>query len=156
MSALLQLANILTQRQLTIATAESCTGGSLSSLLTSQSGSSNYFDRGSVTYSNQSKIDMLGVLKETLDEFGAVSEQTAEQMASGVITQAQTDISVSITGIAGPSGGSQEKPVGMVCFGFCILGNCFTSTQQFSGDRTQVINASVEFALTTLINELSS
>lgn len=156
MSALLQLANILTQRQLTIATAESCTGGSLSSLLTSQSGSSNYFDRGSVTYSNQSKIDMLGVLKETLDEFGAVSEQTAEQMASGVITQAQTDISVSITGIAGPSGGSQAKPIGMVCFGFCILGNCFTSTQQFSGDRTQVIDASVEFALTTLINELSS
>jgi len=156
MSALLQLANILTQRQLTIATAESCTGGSLSSLLTSQGGSSNYFDRGSVTYSNQSKIDMLGVLKETLDEFGAVSEQTAEQMASSVITQAQTDISVSITGIAGPSGGSQAKPVGTVCFGFCILGNCFTSTQQFSGDRTQVINASVEFALTTLINELSS
>ena len=156
MSTLLQLADILTQRQLTIATAESCTGGSLSSLLTSQSGSSNYFDRGSVTYSNQSKIDMLGVLKETLDEFGAVSEQTAEQMASGVITQAQTDISVSITGIAGPSGGSQAKPVGMVCFGFCILGSCFTSTQQFSGDRTQVINASVEFALTTLINELSS
>jgi nicotinamide-nucleotide amidase len=156
MSALLQLASLLTQRQLTIATAESCTGGSLSSLLTSQSGSSSYFDRGFVTYSNQSKIDMLNVSKDTLDEFGAVSKQTAEEMASGVITQAQTDIAVSITGVAGPSGGSKKKPVGMVCFAFCILGNCFNSTQQFSGDRQQVVDASVDFVLTTLVNELSS
>ncbi len=156
MSTLQRLTTILTQRQLTIATAESCTGGNISSLLTSQSGSSVYFDRGFVTYSNQSKVEMLGVSEDVLNEFGAVSEQTAEQMAKGVIVQAKTDISIAVTGIAGPSGGSTLKPVGMVCFGFCILGNHFTSTQQFTGDRSQVIDASVNFVLTTLVNELSS
>ncbi|CAC9537762.1 Nicotinamide-nucleotide amidase (EC 3.5.1.42) [uncultured Gammaproteobacteria bacterium] len=154
MSLLRQLTEILLQRQLTIAVAESCTGGGLSSLLTSQSGSSAYFDRGFVSYSNQSKIDMLGVTEHCLNEFGAVSEQVARQMADGVIAQAKVDISASITGIAGPSGGSKEKPVGMVCFGFRILGKRLTSTQQFSGDRQQVINASIEFVLITLANEL--
>lgn len=156
MSALAQLTEILLRQQLTIATAESCTGGGLSSLLTSQSGSSAYFDRGFVTYSNQSKIDMLDVSEQVLQKFGVVSEQVAMQMANGVITHAKTDVSVSITGIAGPAGDSIKKPVGMVCFGFCTMGRCFTRTQQFSGDRQQIINASIEFALTTLINELTS
>ncbi|HIB30596.1 MAG TPA: CinA family protein [Candidatus Thioglobus sp.] len=156
MPALAQLTEILLRQQLTIATAESCTGGGLSSLLTSQSGSSAYFDRGFVTYSNQSKIDMLDVSEQVLQKFGVVSEQVAMQMANGVITHAKTDVSVSITGIAGPTGGSNEKPVGMVCFGFCTMGRCFAHTQQFSGDRQQIINASIEFALTTLINELTS
>jgi nicotinamide-nucleotide amidase len=98
---------------------------------------------------------MLGVLENTLEEFGAVSEQTAKQMVKGVINQAKTSIAVSITGIAGPQGGSQEKPVGTVCFGFCILGGCFTSTQKFTGNRQDVVNASIDFVLTTLINELS-
>ncbi|MBT3276668.1 CinA family protein [Candidatus Thioglobus sp.] len=156
MLKLKQLTDLLTAQRLTVAVAESCTGGALCSLLTSQSGSSVYFDRGFITYSNQAKIDMLGVLKNTLEEFGAVSEQTAGQMASGVINQAKTGVSVSITGIAGPQGGSQEKPVGMVCFGFCILGACFTSTQNFAGNRQDVVNASIDFVLTTLIDELSS
>lgn len=150
-SQLVQLTNILTTRSLTIAVAESCTGGSLSSLLTSQSGSSAYFDRGFITYSNQSKIDMLGVKLATLDEFGAVSEQTALEMVHGVIKKSATDIGASITGIAGPSGGSKEKPVGMVCFGFCILGKCFTTTQHFSGNRYKVVEQSLAFVVDSLI-----
>ncbi len=155
MLVLAQLTKILLDKQLTIATAESCTGGGLSSLLTSQSGASAYFDRGFVTYSNQSKVAMLGVSEQVLEEFGAVSEQVALQMASALIARAETDISVSITGVAGPTGGSQEKPVGTVCFGFCVAGRCFTRVQQFSGNRTQIIQASIEFVLTTLIYELS-
>ena len=156
MSKLKQLTDLLTERKLTIAVAESCTGGALCSLLTSQSGSSVYFDRGFVTYSNQSKTDMLDVLEITLEEFGAVSEQTAMQMVSGVVKQAKVDVSVAITGVAGPQGGTQEKPVGMVCFGFYILGKYFTTTQNFTGDRYQVVDASIDFALTTLAHELSN
>jgi len=156
MSQLKQLTKILIAQKRTITAAESCTGGTLCSLLTSQSGASVYFDRGFVTYSNQAKIDMLGVSQTTLVEFGAVSEQTAKQMAKGAINQAKSDISVAITGIAGPQGGTQEKPVGMVCFGFCISKKCFTTTQNFSGERCQVIDASIQFVLTTLINELTN
>ena len=156
MSNLVQLTNILVEKSLTIAVAESCTGGALSSLLTSQSGSSAFFDRGFITYSNQAKMDMLGISKGVLAQFGAVSEQVAHQMVMGAIERAKTDVSVSITGIAGPNGGSAEKPVGMVCVGFCILGKNFTTTQKFTGDRSQVVDASVDFVLTTLINELSS
>ena len=156
MSALTSLTKLLIEKQLTIAVAESCTGGGLSSLLTSQSGASEYFDRGFVTYSNQAKMDMLDVFEHTLDEFGAVSEQVAEQMASGARRHAKTDVSVSITGIAGPTGGSVEKPVGTVCFGFCILDRCFATTQNFKGERVQVVEASINFVLTTLINELSN
>ncbi|MCH9645362.1 MAG: CinA family protein [Proteobacteria bacterium] len=156
MSALTSLTKLLIEKQLTIAVAESCTGGGLSSLLTSQSGASEYFDRGFVTYSNQAKMDMLDVFEHTLDEFGAVSEQVAEQMASGAMRHANTDVSVSITGIAGPTGGSVEKPVGTVCFGFCILNRYFATTQSFTGERVQVVEASINFVLTTLINELSN
>ncbi|MDB2589765.1 CinA family protein [Candidatus Thioglobus sp.] len=156
MSKLNRLIDLLIEKKLTIAVAESCTGGALSSLLTSQSGSSVYFDRGFVTYSNQSKTDMLGVLESNLEAFGAVSEQTAKQMVSGVVKQSKVDISVAITGIAGPHGGSQEKPVGMVCFGFYILGKYFTTTQNFTGDRHQVVDASIDFALTTLVHEISN
>ena len=156
MPKLKQLTDLLIKKKLTIAVAESCTGGTLCSLLTSQSGSSVYFDRGFVTYSNQSKTDMLGVLESNLEAFGAVSEQTAKQMVSGVVKQARVDVSVAITGIAGPLGGTQEKPVGMVCFGFYILGKYFTTTQNFMGDRYQVIDASIDFALTTLVHEISN
>ncbi len=124
-------------------------------MLTSQSGASKYFDRGFVTYSNQAKMDMLDVFEQTLDEFGAVSEQVAEQMASGAMRHANADVSVSITGIAGPTGGSIKKPVGTVCFGFCILGKCFTQTQHFLGNRTQIIEASMNFALTTITDKLN-
>ncbi len=154
MQLLTSLTQLLAQRQLSIAVAESCTGGGLSSLLTSQDGSSVYFDRGFITYSNQAKIDMLGVSPQTLQQYGAVSEQTASEMASGAIENSHVDISAAITGIAGPSGGSKEKPVGTVCFGFCILGKCFTTTQNFKGDRQSVVDSSIQFVLTTLLNEL--
>ena len=151
-----ELAKILTTAKLKIAVAESCTGGNLSAGLTSISGSSNYFDRGFVTYSNEAKIEMLGVDSKTLDEFGAVSEQVAEQMSNGVISNSNANISVSITGIAGPNGGSKEKPVGMVCFGFCINDKNFTITKYFSGARHQVVESSIDFVLNTIINELSA
>ena len=150
----IKLVKLLKQNNLSISVAESCTGGNLSALLTSSSGSSTYFDRGFIAYSNQAKIDMLGVTLVTLDEFGAVSEQTARQMVDGVINNSRSDIGVSITGIAGPTGGTKDKPVGTICFGFCILDKCFTTTKTFDGSREQVVAASVEFVVATLINGL--
>lgn len=149
-----QLTQLLTQKKLTIAVAESCTGGNLSALLTRESGSSVYFDRGFISYSNQAKIDMLDVKTATLDKFGAVSEQTALEMVQGVIKKSPADIGVAITGIAGPTGGTKDKPVGNVCFGFCILGKCFASTQQFNGDRTQVNQNSIDFVIKTIVKQL--
>ncbi len=149
------LITLLKQKSLTIAVAESCTGGNLSALLTSQSGSSAYFDRGFITYSNQAKIDMLGVKPATLGKFGAVSEQTALEMARGVIQNSLADIGVAITGIAGPTGDTKNKPVGMVCFGFCTLKRCFTSVKQFGGNRAEVVQESIDFVVKTLSCELS-
>ncbi|MCS5586700.1 MAG: CinA family protein [Gammaproteobacteria bacterium] len=150
------LSQLLIDQSLTLSVAESCTGGNLSSLLTSISGSSNYFDRGYTTYSNQAKMDMLDVDAEVLKQFGAVSEQTAIQMVNGVIQNSHSDIAVSITGIAGPTGGTAEKPVGMVCFGFCVKDNHFVKTKHFSGDREAVVADSVDFVIQTLIDELST
>ena len=150
------LTQVLIERSLTISVAESCTGGNLSSLLTSVSGSSAYFDRGYIAYSNQAKVDMLSVNPSTLTQFGAVSEQTAQAMVEGVAGHSNSDVSVSITGIAGPTGGTQDKPVGMVCFGFYIKGAYFTNTQYFAGDRVTVIASSIDFVLQTLVDELSA
>ncbi|WP_024792302.1 CinA family protein [Candidatus Ruthturnera calyptogenae] len=149
------LITLLKQKSLTIAVAESCTGGNLSALLTSQSGSSSYFDRGFITYSNQAKIDMLGVKSTTLDRFGAVSEQVALEMVRGVIKNSSANIGVAITGIAGPTSGIKNKPIGMVCFGFCTLKRCFTSIKQFSSNRAEVVHTSVDFVIKTLAYELS-
>lgn len=150
------LSQLLTDQSLTLSVAESCTGGSLSALLTSVSGSSTYFDRGYIAYSNQAKMDMLDVDAEVLEQFGAVSKQTAFEMVNGVIQNSHSDIGVSITGIAGPTGGTVEKPVGMVCFGFCVKDKYFVKTQHFSGDRETVVASSIDFAIQTLVNELSS
>ena len=150
------LSQLLTDQSLTLSVAESCTGGSLSALLTSVSGSSTYFDRGYITYSNQAKMDMLDVDAEVLGRFGAVSEQIAFEMVNGVIQNSHSDIAVSITGIAGPTGGTVEKPVGMVCFGFYVKDKHFVKTQHFSGDRETVVASSIDFAIQTLVNELSS
>jgi nicotinamide-nucleotide amidase len=154
--SLATLTQVLIEHSLTISVAESCTGGNLSSLLTSVSGSSAYFDRGYVAYSNQAKVDMLGVDLSTLTQFGAVSEQTAQAMVKGVAEHSNSDVSVAITGIAGPTGGTQDKPVGMVCFGFYIKGNYFTNTQYYTGDRVTVIASSVDFVIQTLVDELSA
>lgn len=150
-----QLTKILIQKSLTIAVSESCTGGNLSALLTRESGASSYFDRGFVVYSNQAKMDMLGVKKSTLDTHGAVSEQTALSMVKGVIKHSSANIGVSITGIAGPTGGTHKKPVGTVCFGFRNTLGYHTYTQHFKGDRAQIVQSSVNFVINSLIKQLS-
>ena len=103
-----------------MATAESCTGGWIAQTATAIPGSSQWFDRGYVTYSNRAKMEVLGVPEDILERYGAVSEQTAAAMAAGAIEAARVDVSVAVTGVAGPDGGSAEKPVGMVWFGWCL------------------------------------
>ena len=127
----------LRKNNLTVATAESCTGGLLAHLLTNISGSSEYFDRGVVTYSNKSKIELLGVPQETINEYGAVSKQTAEAMAVGIKKQAKVDIGISTTGIAGPAGGTKEKPVGLVYIVIATSKNVDANRFLFSKDRLQ-------------------
>ena len=112
-----KIAKILIQNKMTLSTAESCTGGLISSLMTDVSGSSNFIKSNFVTYSNEAKQKYLKVQKETIEEYGAVSEQTAKEMAEGLIFQSGTNFAIGITGIAGPTGGSKEKPVGLAYVG---------------------------------------
>ena len=146
----------LIQRGLSIAVAESCTGGNLSAGLTSIAGASSYFDRGFITYSNAAKMQLLGVSEQTLETQGAVSEAVALEMAQGAIKHSDAQVSVAISGIAGPGGGSAEKPVGMVCFGFCIQDHCFTQTQYFQGERSQIVAQSLDYVVQILTDELST
>ena len=147
------LADFLTRNNLTISVAESCTGGNLASTLTSLSGASVYFDCGFVTYSNKAKRDLLSVNKDTITKYGAVSEHVALEMVKGVIKNSGSDFAVAITGIAGPSGGTTTKPVGMVCFGFSIYGNNLTSTQLFKGDRLSIVSQSVKYTIEQLLKQ---
>mgnify|MGYP006085925791 FL=1 len=149
------LSELLISKGLTISVAESCTGGSLSSSLTSISGASSYFNCGFVSYSNQSKIDMLGVSPESIEMYGAVSEKVAHEMVTGAGQKSHSNLAVSITGIAGPSGGSAAKPVGMVCFGFFFDGEVTTTTQFFSGSRSDIVSQSIAYALAELSSKLS-
>ena len=127
----------------------------LAQSLTSVAGSSHWFETGLVTYSNAAKINYLGVNPLTLEQFGAVSEQTAAEMASGAASKVGADCAISVTGIAGPGGGTEQKPVGMVCFGFAVSGRApVTVTEIFEGDRRSVRAKSVEFALSKLLTEL--
>lgn len=142
-------------RGATLAAAESCTGGWLAQTVTAIAGSSAWFDRGFVTYSNEAKTDMLGVPETTLARHGAVSEATARAMAQGALAHSRADWSVAITGIAGPSGGSPEKPVGTVCFAWASRdGGCAAETCRFAGDRAAVREQSVRHALYGLIGRL--
>lgn len=136
----------LKEKKLKLATAESCTGGLISAMLTNISGSSQVFDRGFVTYSNQSKMDMLGVKPETLEKYGAVSSQTAVEMAQGAIKFSEADIGVSVTGVAGPKGGSPEKPVGTVFIGLSYKDwQSIQSTEHhFEGTRTRIRELTVQ------------
>ena len=137
-----------------IATAESCTGGLVAGALTEVAGSSDVFDRGFVTYSNAAKQQMLGVRAETLDEYGAVSEATASEMATGALAHSGAGLAVSITGIAGP-GGSEHKPEGRVCFGIADTSGTKTETVEFGAiGRDRVRAASVEHALNLLLAAL--
>ncbi|HEY3301642.1 MAG TPA: CinA family protein [Methylophilaceae bacterium] len=133
------LGEILVAKKLKLVLAESCTGGLVAALMTEIAGSSAWFEGGFTTYSNQMKIDQLGVSPSTLDVYGAVSENTAIEMAHGALNKAGAAIAASITGIAGPAGGSREKPVGMVCFAWVGRELApITSTLHFAGDRQQV------------------
>ncbi len=143
-----QLADALITRQWKLATAESCTGGWVAKVCTDLPGSSQWFDRGFITYSNQAKSDMLDVSAKLIDDFGAVSEEVASAMVVGALAHSQADVALAITGIAGPSGGSEEKPVGTVCFAFALRGEMAKLiTMQLSGDRDQVRTQAVAVAL---------
>ena len=120
-----------------VATAESCTGGLVSHSLTNTSGSSDYFDRGVISYSNESKSEMLGVPEKILNEYGAVSEQVAKAMAEGVRTRSNVDIGLATTGITGPTGGSKDKPVGLVYIAVSTSKDTMVKMLRFSGDRLE-------------------
>lgn len=144
-------------RGVMIATAESCTGGLISAELTAIAGSSAVVDRSFVTYSNAAKIDLVGVSPETLTRFGAVSPQTAREMAQGALANSQAGLTVSVTGIAGPGGGSADKPVGTVWFGLAQTGKPVQSVERRFGNvgRDRVRALSVETALALLLKGLA-
>ena len=140
-----------------LATAESCTGGWVAQSITAIAGSSAWFDRGFVTYSNAAKQEMLGVTEATLERHGAVSEATARAMAQGAIAHSRADWAIAITGIAGPGGGSPEKPVGTVCFAWAQRdGGCEAQTCVFAGDRAAVREQSVIHALRGLLARIEA
>jgi nicotinamide-nucleotide amidase len=150
-----QTGTTLSQQNLTLATAESCTGGWVAQVVTHTAGSSTWFDRGFVTYANDAKVEMLGVNPETLAEFGAVSEETAAEMSAGALVNSNAMISLAITGVAGPAGGSSGKPVGTVCFAWCKLGQePETEHQHFDGDRQTIRRQAVVHALEGLLARL--
>lgn len=148
------IGEILCKKNLTIATAESCTGGMIASKLIGYPGISQVFMQGAVTYSNEAKMKELSVNKETLDKFGAVSEETAKEMAEGIAKKAGVDISIVSTGIAGPGGGTEEKPVGLVYIGLYIKGNIIVKRFNFQGDREKIRIRSTQNALDMLRREL--
>ncbi len=152
-----RLGTLLLQARMKLVSAESCTGGGLAHAVTAVPGSSNWFERGFVTYSNDAKREMLGVSAATLKDFGAVSEQTAVAMAVGALHQSRADISVAITGIAGPGGGSEGKPVGTVCVAWALGSGATRSTQAlFPGDRDAIRDQSVALALQGLLDTVES
>ena len=147
----------LLERGWRVATAESCTGGLIAGAITSIAGSSDWFDRGFVTYSNAAKLDMLGVPIELIDRWGAVSEPVARAMAEGALARSNADCAVAVTGVAGPGGGTPAKPVGMVCLGWAVRGAPATAvTRIFPGDRAEVRDAAVRDALAALIGDLDA
>lgn len=152
----LQLAEQVITKGLKIVTAESCTGGWVAETITSIAGSSDWFDRGFVTYSNAAKQEMLGIRASTLEHYGAVSEQTVREMAEGALSHSHANLSVAITGIAGPSGGTPEKPVGTVWFGWSLRkSNDFltiTKLEHYAGDRQEIRQQAVIAALKGLLS----
>jgi nicotinamide-nucleotide amidase len=162
-----QVAAKLQSRGLLLTTAESCTGGMIAAACTDLAGSSAWFDRGFITYSNDAKTAMLGVSSSMIRRHGAVSEDVARAMASGAVRAIAESmagrpypagltghVAVAVTGVAGPGGGSDLKPVGTVCFGFAVEGKLETSTQHFEGDRAAVRAQTVAFALSELLRLL--
>ncbi len=135
-----------------MATAESCTGGMIAAACTDLAGSSQWFERGFVTYSNEAKTEMLSVDAALIADHGAVSEVVARAMAHGAARHSRAQVAVAVTGIAGPTGGSAAKPVGTVCFGFMVDGRLVSETRRFDGDRAQVRAQTVAHALQRLVD----
>ena len=150
-----QVLTILKNSRRTVTFAESCTGGLAAARLVSLSSASSVFAESFVTYANEAKIRRLGVLADTIARFGVVSEEVAGQMASGAAKAARADVAVGISGIAGPDGGTEQKPVGTVCFGFWVNGEIKTFTKHFGNiGRNEVRNKSVDFVFETLCDLL--
>jgi nicotinamide-nucleotide amidase len=143
-------------KRLTLSCAESCTGGLVSHRLTNISGASRYFHGGIVAYSNQAKIDLLDVKEETLRQFGAVSRETCEEMAQGVALRFKTDLGLGITGVAGPTGGTKEKPVGLVYMSLFTKDETFVKKYLLNGTREEIKQKSAELSLNLIRNILQS
>lgn len=156
MTALQTIAEHLTRRRQTVTCAESCTGGLLAATLTSIPGSSAFFERSYVTYSDHAKQQMLNVSADTLRHYGAVSEETVREMALGALIAAKSDYALSISGIAGPDGGTADKPVGTVWFGFATKQRIWAKQYHFEGDRQSVRSQAVQYALMILENYLKN
>ena len=150
------VAEHLAQRGQRLATAESCTGGLIAAAITSRTGSSAWFERGWVTYSNAAKIEELGVDATLIVQNGAVSEAVAAAMAQGACIYSPSDFAIAVTGIAGPDGGSPEKPVGTVCFGWASRNACQTETVCLAGDRQSIRHQAVSHALAGLLSFLNA
>jgi nicotinamide-nucleotide amidase len=150
-----ELGEKLLARGWMLATAESCTGGWVGQLLTSLPGSSQWYERGFITYANAAKIEMLGVPEDTLATHGAVSEETASVMAAGALKHSHAQAALAISGIAGPGGGTPQKPVGLVCYGWALSdGTLMSSTCRLDGDREEIRSRAVAAALRGLIDLL--
>lgn len=145
-----QLAGQLLQHQWMLGTAESCTGGLIAATCTDLSGSSTWFERGFVSYSNEAKTELLDVPADLIARHGAVSEAVALAMAEGCVRHSHAQVAVAVSGVAGPTGGTADKPVGMVCFGFALPGGALSETMRFPGDRAAVRAATVRHALQRL------
>lgn len=151
-----KLLSLAKARGLTVTTAESCTGGLVAGAITAISGSSEIFERGFVTYSDEAKAELLGVPAGLIAEFGAVSEAVAREMAAGALSRARADLAVAVTGVAGPGGGGAAKPVGTVWFGLATRQRRVVARHRlFTGDRDAIRAASVVFALNLLIDGIT-
>ncbi len=151
-----KLGELCLQKQIHIALAESCTGGLVAANITDIAGSSQWFLGGAVVYSNAAKINLLGVDTKIIEQFGAVSPETAIAMAQGALQKFQSDIALSITGIAGPDGGTKDKPVGTVCFALSDTNGVKSKIHYFTGDRASIREQACEFALEWMCNHLTS
>ena len=149
-----KLFDFLKQNNLTISAAESCTGGMIASTITNVSGASDIFGMGVVTYSNEAKMKLIGVSEDTLKRYGAVSEQTVSEMATGVLKLSGSDVSVAVTGIAGPTGGTPEKPVGLVYIGVSGKYGTFSYKNNFTGNRDDVRKQTVARAFELVLDYL--
>jgi len=150
-----KLGELCVSESVQIALAESCTGGKVAAVITDVAGCSAWFKGGAVVYSNAAKITLLGVDPEIITLYGAVSEETASAMATGALRQFQSDLALSITGVAGPQGGTVEKPVGMVCFALADIKGVDSITHMFTGGRNEIRQCASAFALEWLIERVS-